>query len=53
MDLVNQHGFGSVAFPIIGAGTGGFAQEDALQLMIEAFGKVKSQAAVTVVRYRR
>ncbi|MDK9716229.1 MAG: macro domain-containing protein [Sulfuritalea sp.] len=52
MDLVNRHGFGSVAFPVIGAGTGGYRQADALALMLEAFSRVTSPAAVTVVRYR-
>lgn len=53
MGLVNQHGFSSVAFPIIGAGTGGYRQEEALQLMIDAFAGLMSCASVTVVRYRR
>lgn len=52
MALVNQHGFGSVAFPIIGAGTGGYPQTDALQLMLDAFARVTSPASVAVVRYR-
>jgi O-acetyl-ADP-ribose deacetylase (regulator of RNase III) len=52
MDLVNAHNFRSVAFPIIGAGTGGFPHEDALQLMLEAFLRVDSKAAVTVVCYK-
>jgi len=53
MELVNQHGFASVAFPIIGAGTGGYGQEGALQLMLDAFEGIASPASVTVVRYRR
>ncbi len=53
MGLVNQHGFSSVAFPIIGAGTGGYRQEEALQLIIDAFAGLMSCASVTVVRYRR
>lgn len=51
MRLVNQQKFNSVAFPIIGAGTGGFRQEDALRLMLESFAEVNSPASVTVVRY--
>jgi O-acetyl-ADP-ribose deacetylase (regulator of RNase III) len=53
MELVNQHGFASVAFPIIGAGTGGYGSEGALQLMLDAFAGIASPASVTVVRYRR
>ncbi len=52
MHLVKLQGFGSVAFPIIGAGTGGYRQADALQLMLEAFAGIESQASVTVVRYK-
>ena len=52
MDLVNQHGFASVAFPIIGAGTGGFNREEALQLMLDGFAHIESPASVSVVRYR-
>ena len=53
MNLVNQHGFQSLAFPIIGAGTGGYRQADALKLMLDAFAGIDSAAKVTVVRYRR
>jgi len=52
MALVNQHGFASVAFPVIGAGTGGYPQADALQLMLDVFARVSSPASVAVVRYR-
>ena len=52
INLVNQHGFASVAFPVIGAGTGGYRPADALRLMLDAFAGVMSPASVTVVRYR-
>ena len=53
MGVVNREQFQSVAFPVVGAGTGGFGEEGALQLMLEAFAAVESSATVTVVRYRR
>ncbi|MBI1889856.1 MAG: macro domain-containing protein [Burkholderiales bacterium] len=53
MTLVNREKFNSVAFPIIGAGTGGFGEEGALELMLEAFTSVDSSATVTIVRFRR
>lgn len=53
MSLVNKNGFKSVAFPIIGAGTGGFGEEGALKLMIEAFAKIDSSAIVTIIRFRK
>ena len=52
MSIVNEHRFKSVAFPVIGAGTGGFGENGALQLMIDAFRMLNSFASVTVVRYR-
>ena len=52
MSLVNQHSFQSVAFPIIGAGTGGFGEEGALDLMVEALASLDSPATVTLVRFR-
>lgn len=52
MALVDERGFASVAFPVVGAGTGGFGETGALQLMLEAFETIASPAAVTVVRFR-
>ena len=52
MRLVNQHGFASVAFPIIGAGSGGFSESAALKLIEQALGEVESSAEVRVVRFR-
>jgi O-acetyl-ADP-ribose deacetylase (regulator of RNase III) len=51
--LVSQQGFASVAFPIIGAGSGGFREQAALDLMLETFAEVRSTAHVVVVRFRR
>jgi len=53
MALVNQHHYASVAFPIIGAGTGGFGEDGALELMLEAFKHIDSSAEVTIVRFRK
>lgn len=53
MQLVDQHGFGSVAFPLIGAGTGGIGEDRALQLMIEALNTLDSPAQVYLVRFSR
>lgn len=53
MQLVNQHHFRSVAFPIIGAGTGGFGEEGALHLMLEALAPIETNAEVVIVRYQR
>ena len=51
MNIVNKKEFLSVAFPIIGGGTGGCAEVEALAFMLEAFAEVDSSAQVTVVRF--
>ena len=52
MRLVNSGGFASVAFPVIGAGTGGYSEAAALTLMGEAFQGVESPARAVIVRFR-
>jgi O-acetyl-ADP-ribose deacetylase (regulator of RNase III) len=52
MQIVGERNIASVAFPIIGAGSGGFAEEAALQLMLDAFAELKFASRVLVVRYR-
>jgi O-acetyl-ADP-ribose deacetylase (regulator of RNase III) len=47
-----EHGFRSVAFPLIGAGSGGFDEEKALAVMRPALEAARGELAVTVVRYR-
>ncbi|WP_224368068.1 macro domain-containing protein [Hyalangium versicolor] len=48
-----EHGFHSVAFPIIGAGSGSFDEARALELMLAALEAGAGAFDVTVVRYRR
>lgn len=53
MRIVDRESFASVAFPIIGGGTGGASEERALQWMQEALAQLESKAAVRIVRFRR
>jgi O-acetyl-ADP-ribose deacetylase (regulator of RNase III) len=53
MEIVNREGFASVAFPIIGGGTGGASEERALRWMMEAFAPLQSKAEVRIVRFVR
>lgn len=53
MSLVNNQDFKSVAFPVIGAGTGGFGESGALELMQEAFASIDSAAKVFIIRYQK
>ena len=52
MRIVDEQGFRSAAFPIIGGGTGGAAQDVALSHMLEAFASCSSPARVVIVRYQ-
>ena len=52
MRIVDESQLNSVAFPIIGAGTGGFSEGAALDLMLNAFQSINSAARVTVVKFR-
>lgn len=51
MQIVNDQQINSVAFPIIGAGSGGFGAQDALELMVEAFNKIESKASVCIIKF--
>lgn len=56
MRIVNEQGFVSVAFPVIGAGSSGFwgyGHDRALALILKTLEKVKSRAQIRVVVYRR
>jgi O-acetyl-ADP-ribose deacetylase (regulator of RNase III) len=53
MRIVDEHGFVSVAFPVIGAGSGRFNTEKALELMLDEFSQIESGSVATIVRYRK
>ena len=47
-----ERGFESIAFPIIGSGSGGFNEESALDLMLTELASLEYEGRVVVVRYR-
>ena len=51
--LAQQHGFASVALPVIGGGTGGLGEERALAYMLEAAAGVSYAGRVVIVRYQK
>lgn len=53
MNIVNKEGYRSVAFPLIGAGSGNRNQEWSLNLMLETFKQIETQASVLIVRYKK
>jgi O-acetyl-ADP-ribose deacetylase len=53
MALVTCGGFDSVAFPVIGSGSGGFSAQKALELMLDELDKLTGSERVIIVRYVR
>lgn len=51
MNIVNLKHYLSVAFPVIGAGSGNMNREKALSYMLEAFDDIYSDSEVRIVRY--
>jgi O-acetyl-ADP-ribose deacetylase (regulator of RNase III) len=50
--IVNEHSFTSVAFPIIGAGSGSFDQDKSLAIILDELRQLETKARVLVVRYK-
>lgn len=53
MKVAEQLNLKSVAFPIIGAGSGSFNQEAALKIMLATFESLDYEISVVVVRFRK
>lgn len=51
MNIVNEKNFTSVAFPMIGAGTGGFNPEKVNNLILEALASCETDAQIYLVTY--
>lgn len=51
--LAEQHKLKTVAFPIIGAGSGGFDAASAERIMQNTFANLQSSVQVTLVRHRK
>jgi O-acetyl-ADP-ribose deacetylase (regulator of RNase III) len=50
--IARTRGYRSIAFPVIGAGTGGFSPERALELMREELQQIDYEGEVRIVRFR-
>jgi len=53
MKLAEQRDLKTIAFPIIGAGSGGFNAQQAERIMRDTFTRLQSHVQVTLVRYRK
>jgi O-acetyl-ADP-ribose deacetylase (regulator of RNase III) len=51
--LAVEHGDRSLAFPLLGAGSGGFSAERAAQVMHDELSRLDAPLEVTLVRYRK
>ena len=51
VEIVNREGFQSVAFPIIGSGSGNRSKKWALDLILDEFKKIESSARVVIVAF--
>jgi len=53
MNLAAEHGLQSIAFPLIGAGTGGVNQERCRKIMLDELKQITSELRVIIVIYHR
>lgn len=53
MRVVNEREFESVAFPIIGSGSGNRSREKSLAFMLQEFESIESPARVSIVEFNR
>ncbi len=51
MKIVDSKGYKSVAFPLIGAGSGNRSEQWSLEIMQSAFSNIESTAKVKIVKY--
>lgn len=53
ISLAHAHHFSSIAFPIIGAGSGGFNEQKALDIMLETLQNLDYEGDVRIVRFNK
>jgi O-acetyl-ADP-ribose deacetylase (regulator of RNase III) len=53
MRLAKEHNFRSIAFPIIGAGSGGMAETRALTWIQDTLERIEFDGEVRIVRFCR
>ncbi len=53
MNIVNAKHYDSVAFPIIGSGSGNRSRHEALSIMLEAFEVTESNSEVRIVQFNK
>jgi O-acetyl-ADP-ribose deacetylase (regulator of RNase III) len=51
--IAEQQAFQSIAFPIIGSGSGSFSKSRALDIMLDELSKIQADVRVIIVKYDR
>jgi O-acetyl-ADP-ribose deacetylase (regulator of RNase III) len=51
--IAREHSFASVAFPLIGAGTGGGTMAEVERLMMDQLGMEEYSGRIVVVQYKK
>ncbi len=51
LEIAREHRFSSIAFPVLGSGSGGFDRESALAVMISELESSEYAGSVVIVRY--
>ncbi len=52
MTVVKEHGFKSVAFPLIGSGSIGMSVEKSMAVMVDAFAAIDVDVSVLIVKFK-
>lgn len=53
IELVNKHQFKSIAFPLIGSGSGNRNKEFVKKIMLDALTNIQTAAKVVIVEYKK
>jgi O-acetyl-ADP-ribose deacetylase (regulator of RNase III) len=53
MKIVAEHRFSSVAFPIIGAGSGSFDKDRAIEIMLDQLNQINDDVEVLIVKIEK
>lgn len=53
ISLASQHGFKTIAFPLIGAGSGSFNPEKSKLIMLDELAKLESPIVVSIVEFKK
>jgi O-acetyl-ADP-ribose deacetylase (regulator of RNase III) len=52
LEIACEHRFESIAFPVVGSGSGGFDEESALPVMLGKLESSTFEGSLVIVRYR-